>query len=164
MQNRYVGDIGDYLKLGILRALSHGHRLGVAWWLCPDESRNRDGRHTSYLQRPDRWRRFDPELFATLAEIVGSGRRNVSALEAASLLLGGIFASESMPMSRPASLRAQARREWFKRTAEILAYADFVFVDPDNGLQPSGFSYASAEAGKSVLLGELLELARRGDA
>jgi hypothetical protein len=35
MQNRYVGDIGDYLKLGILRALSRGHRLGVAWWLYP---------------------------------------------------------------------------------------------------------------------------------
>ena len=42
MQNRYVGDIGDYLKLGILCALLHGHRLGVAWWLYPggsDDSR-----------------------------------------------------------------------------------------------------------------------------
>jgi len=37
MQNRYVGDIGDLLKLGILRALSPGYRLGVAWWLFPDE-------------------------------------------------------------------------------------------------------------------------------
>ena len=40
MQNRYVGDIGDYLKLGILRALSPGYRLGVAWWLFPDEAHN----------------------------------------------------------------------------------------------------------------------------
>jgi hypothetical protein len=31
MQNRYVGDIGDYLKLSILRTLSRGYRLGVAW-------------------------------------------------------------------------------------------------------------------------------------
>ena len=38
MQNRYVGDIGDYLKLGILRALSPGYHLGVAWWLFPDEA------------------------------------------------------------------------------------------------------------------------------
>jgi hypothetical protein len=60
MQNRYVGDIGNYLKLGILRALSPGHRLGVAWWLYPDESHNRDGRHIGYLQRSDRWRHFDP--------------------------------------------------------------------------------------------------------
>ena len=31
MQNRYTGDIGDYVKLSILRALSPGYRLGVAW-------------------------------------------------------------------------------------------------------------------------------------
>ena len=47
MQNRYVSDIGDYLKLGILRASSPGYRLGIAWWLYPDESHNRDGRHTA---------------------------------------------------------------------------------------------------------------------
>jgi hypothetical protein len=29
MQNRFVGDIGDYLKLSILRTLSPGYRLGV---------------------------------------------------------------------------------------------------------------------------------------
>ena len=43
--HRYVGDIGDYLKFGLLRALSPGHRLGVASWLYPDENHNRDGRH-----------------------------------------------------------------------------------------------------------------------
>jgi hypothetical protein len=40
MQNRYVEDIGDYVKLAILRALSSRpsvRRLGVAWWLFPDE-------------------------------------------------------------------------------------------------------------------------------
>jgi hypothetical protein len=52
VQNRYVGDIGDYLKLGILRALSPGYHLGVAWWLFPDEGHNGDGRHISYLSRP----------------------------------------------------------------------------------------------------------------
>ena len=42
MQDRYVGDIGDYLKLSILRTLSPGYRLGVAWWLFPDEAHNED--------------------------------------------------------------------------------------------------------------------------
>ena len=94
MQNRYVGDIGDYLKFGILRALSPGHRLGVAWWLHPDEDHNRNGRHIGYLQRPDRWRHFDPELFDALAEIVVTDRRYVRALEAPNLLTGALFASE----------------------------------------------------------------------
>ena len=52
MQNRYVGDIGDYLKLGILRALSPKYRLGVAWWIYPDETHNADGQHIGYLDRP----------------------------------------------------------------------------------------------------------------
>jgi hypothetical protein len=43
MQNRYVSDIGDYLKLGILRALSPRYRLGVAWWPYPDEDHNGNG-------------------------------------------------------------------------------------------------------------------------
>ena len=33
MQNRYVGDIGDYVKYGLLRALADGRQLGVAWYL-----------------------------------------------------------------------------------------------------------------------------------
>ena len=97
MQNRYVGDIGDYLKLGILRALSPGFHLGIAWWLFPDESHNRDGRHIGYLDRPDQWRHFDPDLFDTLREIVSSGRRHVRELEAADVLPGAMFASEFIP-------------------------------------------------------------------
>ena len=30
MQNPYTGDIGDYVKYGLLRALAEGRRLGVA--------------------------------------------------------------------------------------------------------------------------------------
>ena len=33
MQDRYVGDIRDFVKLSVLRALMPGERLGVAWWL-----------------------------------------------------------------------------------------------------------------------------------
>ena len=109
MQNRYVGDIGDYLKLGILRALSPGYHLGVAWWLFPDESHNRDGRHISYLSRPDQWRHFDPNLFDTLRVIVSSGRRHVHALEAAGVLSDAIFASKLIPIGGPIARRQQGR-------------------------------------------------------
>ena len=91
MHNRYVGDIGDYLKLGILRALSPGYRLGIAWWLHPNESHNRDGRHIGYLHRPDQWRHYDPELFDALAHRVAN-QRNVRALEA-----GSVFPEQSIP-------------------------------------------------------------------
>jgi len=117
MQNRYVGDIGDYLKLGILRALSPGYHLGVAWWLFPDESYNRDGRHIGYLGRPDLWRHFNPYLFDTLRVIVSSGRRSVRELEAAGVLPGATFASELIPIGEPIAQRQQGRHEWLRSKA-----------------------------------------------
>jgi hypothetical protein len=162
MQNRYVGDIGDYLKFGILRALSSGYHLGVAWWLYPDESHNRDGRHIGYLRHPEQWRHLDPNLFDSLSQIMTSNQRNVQALEAANILPEAIFASEVIPTGAPVAERRRARQDWFARTVQRLREADLVFVDPDNGLEPDGFSHGSARAGKSVLLSELRELATPG--
>jgi hypothetical protein len=161
MQNRYVGDIGDYVKLGILRALSPGYRFGVAWWLHPDENHNRDGRHIGYLDRPDQWRHFDPALFDTLRQIVSSGRRNVR-MFGANLLPGAVFANDMIPVDGPIGQRSHMRREWLERVRRILEDVDLMFVDPDNGLEPEGFTYGSAKAGKSVSLRELRALARPG--
>ena len=162
MQNRYVGDIGDYLKLGILRALSPGYRLGVAWWLFPDEAHNGDGRHIGYLNHPEQWRHFDPDLFDILVDVVSSGQRNLRALEASDILPGAIFAGEVIRSDGPLAQRQQVRREWFVRMKDSITEADLLFVDPDNGLEPAGYSHGSAKAGKSVLLSELHELARPG--
>jgi hypothetical protein len=57
MQNRYVGDIGDYGKYALLRhlcacATGKSLRLGVIWCLFPDETINNDGKHISYLKDP----------------------------------------------------------------------------------------------------------------
>ena len=86
MQNRYVGDIGDYLKLGILRALSPGYHLGVAWWLFPDEAHNGDGRHIGYLEssrpmaalRPRPVRHARKHRLIRPAEVFGNWRRPTS--------------------------------------------------------------------------------------
>ena len=61
MQNRYVADIGDYVKLAILRKLALGRSLGVVWWLFPDEHHNADGGHREYLERQNVWKDFDPQ-------------------------------------------------------------------------------------------------------
>src|ERR1019366_1141866 len=135
MQNRYVSDIGDFLKLGILRALSPGYSLGVAWWLFPDENHNKDGRHIGYLEQPEQWRRFDPLLFDALAEIESSGQREVRALEGPNILPGTVFASDVVPVDGPIPQRRQAREQWFASVQRALHGTDLVFVDPDNGLQ-----------------------------
>ena len=162
MQNRYVGDIGDYLKLGILRVLSRGHRLGMAWWLFPDEHHNQDGRHVGYLARPHQWREFDPDLFDTLHKIVSAGERHVRALENAGILPEALFANEVIPVGGPIAHRRKQRERWFQRVGQSLGKTDLVFVDPDNGLEPDGFRHGSAKAGKSVTIAELQELANPG--
>ena len=157
MQNHFAGDIGDYLKLGILRALSPGYRLGVAWWLHPDES-DGNGQHVGYIHRAGQWRHFDPALFDALHRIVMSGQRNVQALAAAGLLPGAMFHDGLVPTGGPN--RQAARRDWFRTVVATLSDADLVFVDPDNGLEPNGFRHGAAKSGKSVQLSELHGLAR----
>jgi hypothetical protein len=159
MQNRYVGDIGDLVKLAILRALTPRYHLGVAWWLFPDEAHNDDGRHIGYLKHPERWRHFDPPVFDALADIVSLGYRNVGALEAANLLPGTVFSGEAMPVVQPIASR---RLEWFTRVQDTLGSADLVFVDPDNGIEPVGHKPGSAKSGKSILISELRDLAKSG--
>lgn len=93
MQNRYAGDIGDFAKLGLLRALSANLRLGFAWYLYPDEGHNEDGRHIAYLDEPMAWKGLDPELFASFGNIVRSGDRTVAAIERANLFDEATFHS-----------------------------------------------------------------------
>jgi len=72
MQHRYFGDVGDFGKYGLLRVLSGlgadpGLKLGVVWYLFPDETHNADGKHISYLQRNDPfYRECDEELYDRL--------------------------------------------------------------------------------------------------
>jgi hypothetical protein len=162
MQNRYVGDIGDYVKLSILRALSPGYRLGIAWWLYPDECHNKDGRHIGYLGQPEQWRHLDPRFFDTLCQIVASDQRDVRALETADILPGATFASEVMPAGGPIAHRPHERRQWLTRVRSTLEEADMVFLDPDNGLEPAGYRPGSSRAGKSILISEVREFTRPG--
>lgn len=162
MQNRYTADVGDYLKFGILRALSPGYRLGVAWWLYPDETHNTDGRHVDFLSRPAQWRHYDPGLFDALGGIVSASQRHVRALETADLLPGAIFHSDVIRTNEAITQRRQVRQEWFETVLATLHEADLVFADPNNGLEPDGYSHGSAKAGKSITVAELRAFARPG--
>lgn len=144
MQNRYVGDIGDFAKYGLLRALSTQKRLGVAWYLYydPDED-NGDGKHTEYLHEPDQWKHLDPSLFMDLKRLVCGGYRSVAAVEKSGLLpKGTAFAHELLDTRIQANAWTPAgratltawRTEWFERVTDHLADCELVFADPDNGL------------------------------
>lgn len=102
MQDRYTGDIGDFGKLGLLRRLSERLSIGVSWYLVPDESHNGDGQHIDYLTK-NSFRACGPTLFDTLAQIVGSDQRKVTALENPTIL-SSVYYSEVLDFTAPRSL------------------------------------------------------------
>jgi hypothetical protein len=130
MQDRYAGDIGDYVKFALLRHLGLGRRLGIAWYLHPD---TKDGGHTKYLHEPERWRHLDQDLFDLLSKIV-QRERSVEALQAASIITA-IFSGARLDCSAVAIRERDARRnKWFAEVLGSLAGCNLVFADPDNGL------------------------------
>lgn len=132
MQNRYAGDIGDYVKISLLRALAPQRRLGVAWFQYRNESHNGDGRHTAYLSEPERWRHLDASLFDLLRDEVAPAR-SIYGLQNA-LDPGTCFVDEPVPMDLASAERSRARHRWFENCLSLLKRANLVFADPDNGL------------------------------
>ncbi|HQJ36160.1 MAG TPA: hypothetical protein PL156_13470 [Rhodoglobus sp.] len=144
MQDRYFGDIGDFAKYGLLRAVTAGQpplSLAVLWYLVPDESHNEDGRHIDYLEptptNRTRFRACDPELYDRLGDLVHSGRRSVSAVPEHMLLPPGTsYHAAPLDFSGVSRAdRASLRQRWLTSALDTADGADVVFLDPDNGLE-----------------------------
>lgn len=161
MQDRYVGDIGDFAKYGLLRAISEGRNLGVAWYLHPDSGPVGDGRHTQYLKRHQEWRHLDCKLFDDLKHIIGLKQRSVAEVQERHILGDAVFADERLDIENvPIRCRKNWRRTWFDRVKEKLADCDLVFADPDNGLaSESNFSPTRKLSAKSIPVCEAKALA-----
>jgi len=162
VQNRYVGDIGDYAKYSLLNSVSRGLRLGIAWYLFPNEGHNADGKHIGYLRKPEIWQERDPQLFLTLRSLVESDERNVASLETSGALKANIFCSNQLECNSNSYLgRKTWRQEWFKAVSDKLYGCDIIFADPDNGLmQSEKFKLGRRKHWKSMPTCEVEELAR----
>ena len=153
MQDRYAADIGDYIKLALLKALSPGYKLGVSWFRTPDEQHNMDGKHVAYLgdDHVPKWRQFDPQLYDQLKAIVADDRRSVAALEA-KLIPGDVrFHNELLSTARE-------RKSWFAGLKQDFSDRDLVFIDPDNGIAPAGWKPGRAKSAKRISYDEIWDL------
>ena len=131
MKNQYFGDLADYRKYGLLRALAGaGLSVGVCWMLTPNDG-GAHGRNAGYLRRPE-WSRCDPPLFEFLRRRRESGRLHIAEAEMESGA-GGKFPNFGF-YSRP--FCGRRRREYFAEARERLRGRDVVFLDPDKGLRP----------------------------
>lgn len=172
MQNRYVGDVGDYGKYALLRNLCGANRywlirLAVVWCLFPDERLNNDGKHISYL-RDQEFARLDPSLYGALNSIVSLDRRHIfSIAECGCLPSSTVFFTQSisMPADKRAvpSERIQHRDAWLHECLRQTQNCDLVFFDPDNGLEVPSVPKHHPRAGKYIYWNELAAFWQRGD-
>lgn len=160
MQNRYAGDVGDFGKLGLLRFVAWSNlRIGVNWYLVPDESHSADGKHTGYL-RSKAFKGCDDELLSALGGIVTSAQRDVLSLEATRLIPSTKYYNATL--YPPKTEGALTRAEWHRAALRELEGTDVVFLDPDNGLIVKSVGASSSKSIKYVLVEELRDYYHAG--
>jgi hypothetical protein len=159
MQDRYVGDIGDFGKYSLLRALAADDlRLGVVWYLNGDVETNNDGGFTSYLDNPAApLRACDPPLFDALRILVRDEDCSVRAVRQRRLLPARTAFHDTPLLLRelpPPERRAQ-RASWCLTGLDATANADLVFFDPDNGIAGRSARRGDRTGAKYVFVDEL---------
>ena len=172
MQDRYAGDVGDFGKYGLLRWLcgpdAHGSalRLGVLWYRFEDATPG-DGKHISYLQPPgaQEYRECDPDLFEQMRSVVHDDERSIAAVEASGALPPGTaFFGERLVFrpDEPMASRRLKRRDWLEAGLRVVAHADLMFADPDNGLEIPSVGRLQAKGPKYAYYGDLRACWARG--
>ena len=158
MKNQYFGDINDYRKYGLLRSISGVSNLQtlVAWMLTPDDG-STDGKFTKYLSEPERWSKYDYSLYSTLKHLLNAhANRKVALLEETNLLDRTEYFSKVVPDA------AAKRSSWFTELLQKSEGSDFVFLDPDNGLEIKSKPYGRKNSSKFLFWREVKALWEAG--
>jgi len=158
MKNQYFGDVNDYRKYGLLRAIqSNGAgNLLVAWMLTPDDG-GPDGTFRSYLEEPDTWAKYDVDLFEGLAGALRLAKGpSVSLIERFGLLPRASYHSAVVPDGR------RERDAWRDDLLRSASGVDLVFVDPDNGIEVPSKPVGRIGSSKYVTWDEIESLWAKG--
>lgn len=167
MQDRYVGDVGDFGKYGLLNEIckkSHGSvKLGINWFYVTREEKQRgERRYSSYSYLNDeskdskKYAVCFPDLYDKLKGIV-NGRRSIKEIENCLILpKETVFYSKPLPYSsvNPRE-REEERKNWFRESLSQLKSADIIFLDPDNGIQADKVRKTQIKAIKYVFKDEI---------
>lgn len=156
MKDQYFGDFGDYQKIYLLKFLSKDTRIIVHWMKTHDDG-GTDGKHIAYLQKPEIWRSFEPDIFDFLSEKITTKKRSLSHIES------------SLYDARIRFIASSIEHEEDRK--KILASicnnqeSELVFFDPDNGIEVSSTNKrnihkyvtwkeieATFDSGKSVMV------------
>jgi hypothetical protein len=139
MKNKFVGDINDYHKYGLIRMLTENPVVPttVCWMLTPDDSKT-DGGKLDYLLKPNIWRKYDPVFFDVLRDmVIMQEQRSVQIIENSGLLPACVFFSQYLKSDKQAEREAYFREfDLYLENAEKAGReSKLVFFDPDNGIE-----------------------------
>ena len=179
VQDPGTPDVGDFLKIGLLRWLvapspyGRGHRLGVVWLRAADEAVAPDGEPAVWLDPSSEagqdLRPLDRDLYDRLRTNVALGDQSVSALEAAGALpKGTVFFDRVLSFadlsSADGAKRTIRRERLFHEAMVAVGSCSLVFVDSDEGLRHADDSVLSSRlpAGDDISLAEVGRLLDRG--
>ena len=166
MQNRYVGDVGDFGKYALLNALaSSGLRLGILWYLNEFEESNSDGKFISF----DHLRSLDSQLWEKL-KLIRTVKRQLSQIHSGGIVPADTaFFDKALPRpKRPCytpderNSEQKLRAKWFEHAVKAMSAAQLVFLDPDNGIAPNGLRTHSTRACKYAFECEVNTLVASG--
>ena len=183
MQNRYVGDVADFGKHGLLRFLSgmtsedagDPLKLGLIWYWHHDEKHvgnrkkiNNDGGHVGYLRRTrtddkSQYRNCDPCLWESLRDLVYRDARCTHCTELAGILPEGTSYYDAQLYyvpGMPIATKRATREHWLGEALHATQDAQLVCVDPDNGIAPDTKKYL-AIGPKYVYLDDLQAIWKR---
>ena len=158
MKNQYFGDVNDYRKYGLLRAISldTDWNLLVAWMLTPDDD-GPDGGFRSYLEAPNIWARYDHPLFRGLKDLLRlAPQPSVSMIEGSALLPRASYYSAVVPDTR------RERDAWRDGLLRAAKGVELVFLDPDNGIEVASKPVGRKGSSKYVTWDEIEGLWNEG--
>lgn len=172
MQDKYVGDVGDFGKYGLLNTIyekcEESITLGINWYYVKGEkTAGKDGRYIDYLDETNRnWRKYEkcfPELYSKLKQIVETCR-NIRGIEEGEVLPAGtIFYSEPLPMLKgSSSKRVEERKAWFFASLDVLKNSEITFLDPDNGIETGKIDKGNLRAIKYAFRDEIMSYYKEG--
>ena len=154
MKSQYFADINDYRKYGILRLLvGKGEKKTAICWMLTEDDKSSDGKFTYYIGQPDKWRSYDTTLFDSLAACLeNQEKRSVEWAAEKNLIPSAVYFSKSLNDIK------EEREEYIEEFKQIARESDFVFFDPDNGIEVKSVSYGRKNSKKYLYWREIADI------
>lgn len=147
MQDKYVGDIGDFGKYILLNTIykesKEKIKLGINWFYVKED------KTTKYLNDKKYKKCFQEFQKLNLLKKIVSGGKDIKKIEKKEILPNNtIFYSEYVPTS-------SKRERWFEESLKSLENADIIFLDPDNGIRTDKVEKKQKADAKYVFIDEI---------